>query len=56
MSENIDSSWGINWVSKHLKAREESGDFKWYIARTLTGHENKVIKALRERILEPREK
>jgi NADPH-dependent 2,4-dienoyl-CoA reductase/sulfur reductase-like enzyme len=26
-------------------------DFKWYIAKTLTGQENKIAKALKERIL-----
>ncbi len=30
---------------------EQTGDFKWYIAKTLTGQENKVTKALKERIV-----
>jgi len=32
------------------EAVEENPAFKWYIAKTLTGQENKVQKALRERI------
>lgn len=32
-------------------ADSDSPDFKWYIARTLTGQENKVSKALKERIV-----
>ena len=50
MNENIDSSAESIEVET-LEQREESDDFKWYIVRTLTGHENKVIKALRERIV-----
>ena len=30
---------------------EKNGDFKWYIAKTMTGQENKVTRALRERIV-----
>jgi transcriptional antiterminator NusG len=29
---------------------EESGDYKWFIARTVTGQENKVAQAIKERI------
>lgn len=29
----------------------DSPDFKWYIVKTLSGHENKVVKALRERVI-----
>ena len=32
-------------------ARGDSPDFKWYVAHALTGQENKVSKALKERIL-----
>lgn len=32
-------------------ATGDSPEFKWYIAKTLTGQENKVSKALKERIL-----
>lgn len=32
-------------------AEGNSPDFKWYIAKTLTGQENKVAKTLRERIV-----
>lgn len=32
-------------------AAGDSPDFKWYIAKTLTGQENKVSKALKERII-----
>lgn len=32
-------------------AAGDSPEFKWYIARTLTGQENKVAKALKERIV-----
>ena len=32
-------------------ATGNSPEFKWYIAKTLTGQENKVSKALKERIL-----
>ena len=49
MSENIDSD--IESIGDENPERANSADFKWYIARTLTGHENKVIKALRERIV-----
>jgi len=31
-------------------AVEESGDYKWFIARTVTGQENKVAQAIKERI------
>ena len=49
MSENIDSN--IESMEEESLKKEDSRDLKWYIARTLTGHENKVIKALRERIV-----
>lgn len=48
---------GAEDVSADTEERDEalaigdSEDFKWYIIRTLTGHENKVSKALRERII-----
>lgn len=29
----------------------ESPDFKWYIVKTLTGHENKVAKSIRENVV-----
>jgi transcription termination/antitermination protein NusG len=29
----------------------DTPDFKWYIAKTMTGQENKVVKALRERVV-----
>lgn len=32
-------------------ANGNEGDFKWYIAKTLTGQENKVSKALKERVM-----
>ena len=32
-------------------AKGDSPEFKWYIARTLTGHEKKVVKALRESVI-----
>lgn len=32
-------------------ARGDSPEFKWFIAKTLTGQENKVAKALKERIV-----
>lgn len=32
-------------------AAGDSSDFKWFIAKTMTGQENKVAKALRERII-----
>ena len=34
-----------------ILSRGESPDFKWYIAKTMTGQENKVSRALRERII-----
>jgi transcriptional antiterminator NusG len=37
-------------TSEEGEAVEENPAFKWYIAKTLTGQENKVQKALRERI------
>ena len=49
MNENIDSD--RESMGEADSEREDSSDFKWYIAKTLTGHENKVIKALRERIV-----
>ena len=49
MDENVDSN--IESIGEGSTEREDSADFKWYIAKTLTGHENKVIKALRERIV-----
>ena len=30
---------------------EKNGEFKWYIAKTMTGQENKVTRALKERIV-----
>ena len=30
---------------------EKSGEFKWYIAKTMTGQENKVTRALKERVV-----
>ena len=30
---------------------EKSGQFKWYIAKTMTGQENKVTRALKERVV-----
>ncbi len=35
-----------------LFAKGDTPDFQWYIVRTLSGHENKVAKALKERILD----
>ena len=32
-------------------ARGDTPEFKWYVAQALTGQENKVVKTLRERIL-----
>ena len=32
-------------------ASGDNGDFKWYIAKTMTGQENKVVKTLKERIV-----
>ena len=49
MSENIDSDSDTESIGQE-GIKGEGSDFKWYIARTLTGHENKVIKSLRERI------
>lgn len=31
--------------------KEKNGEFKWYIAKTMTGQENKVTRALKERIV-----
>ena len=31
--------------------KEKSGEFKWYIAKTMTGQENKVTRALKERVV-----
>ena len=38
------------FVEEELEEREESSHMKWYIAKTKSGQENKVIKSLRERI------
>ena len=43
--QDQESSPELNEVSN-----EKQGDFKWYIAKTKSGQENKVIKALRESI------
>jgi transcriptional antiterminator NusG len=32
-------------------AKGDSPDFKWYVAKTMTGQENKVAKTLKERVL-----
>lgn len=34
-----------------ILAKGDSPDFKWYVAKTLTGQENKVSKAIKERIV-----
>jgi transcriptional antiterminator NusG len=36
---------------KYGFSKGDTADFKWYIARTKTGQENKVVKALKERIV-----
>ncbi len=36
---------------KYGFAKGDSPDFRWYIAKTMTGQENKVVKALRERVV-----
>ena len=33
------------------ESNEKSGEFKWYIAKTMTGQENKVTRALKERVV-----
>lgn len=37
--------------STRVLAKGDTPDFKWYIAKAMTGQENKVAKALKERIL-----
>jgi transcriptional antiterminator NusG len=32
-------------------AKGDTPDFKWYVAHALSGHENKVVKALKENIV-----
>ena len=61
VEESVESSEG---APQEMAAQEDTAqevvpveavakplDFRWYIARTLTGQENKVSKALKERIL-----
>ena len=36
---------------KKEEATSSDEDFKWYIIRAKTGHENKVVKAIKERII-----
>lgn len=36
---------------KYGFAKGDTADFKWYIAKTMTGQENKVVKALKERVV-----
>ena len=40
----------VNELTSGL-ASGEGEDFKWYIAKTLTGQENKISKSLKERIV-----
>ncbi|MDH5581065.1 MAG: transcription termination/antitermination protein NusG [Bdellovibrionales bacterium] len=42
-SNDLQSNYGFS--------KGDSADFKWYIAKTMTGQENKVVKALRESIV-----
>lgn len=37
--------------SEENEKNEKSGEFKWYIAKTMTGQENKVTRALKERVV-----
>ncbi len=37
--------------SEENENNEKSGEFKWYIAKTMTGQENKVTRALKERVV-----
>ena len=48
-TDNIDE--GDSQPKEDGLATGDSPDFKWYIAKTLTGQENKVSKALKERII-----
>ena len=36
---------------KYGFAKGDTDDFKWYIAKTMTGQENKVVKTLKERVV-----
>ena len=36
---------------KYGFAKGDTPEFKWYIAKTMTGQENKVVKALKERVV-----
>ncbi|RLA61625.1 MAG: transcription termination/antitermination protein NusG [Epsilonproteobacteria bacterium] len=36
---------------KYGFAKGDTPDFKWYIAKTMTGQENKVVKTLKERVV-----
>jgi transcriptional antiterminator NusG len=36
---------------KYGFAKGDTADFKWYIAKTMTGQENKVVKTLKERVV-----
>ncbi len=42
---------GTNQVSEIELATGDTPDFKWFIAKTQTGQENKVCKSLKERIV-----
>ena len=51
-SENQDSAQiEVEQVSENSQSEAtENENFKWYIARTVTGQENKVSQAIKERI------
>lgn len=45
--ENVDSTQ----ENKNEEGKSDLGEFKWYIAKTMTGQENKVTRALKERVV-----
>ncbi len=53
--ENTEEEVAVEATPEVIKddglAEGAGADFKWYIAKTLTGQENKIAKTLRERII-----
>jgi len=51
VTENTDVVENNDEATEVVEVAEENPDFKWYIAKTQTGQENKVSKALKDRIV-----
>ena len=49
-SENLENSDQLATEEAVESSEETNPNFKWYIARTVTGQENKVAQAIKERI------